>query len=107
MHPRPWWPANHARARLSRPSSFDASRPDDTADLSAPSEEGEQFAHGDLAIGASLIGVVVFGTIVDAMLPLILRAFRLDPASASAPAAATIVDVFGLVICFSIAKVLG
>jgi magnesium transporter len=55
-------------------------------------------------IGASLIGVVMFGTIVGAMLPLILRAFRLDPASASAPAVATIVDVSGLIICFSIAK---
>jgi magnesium transporter len=38
------------------------------------------------------------------MLPLILRAFKFDPASASAPAVATIVDVSGLVIYFSIAK---
>ena len=43
-------------------------------------------------------GSVLFGTIVGAMLPLILRAFRLDPASASAPAVATIVDVSGLII---------
>jgi hypothetical protein len=81
--------------------------PDDTADLiqSAPSEEGEQFARVALVIGASLIGVVMFGTIVGAMLPLILGAFRLDPASASAPAVATLVHVSGLVIYFSIAKV--
>ena len=65
---------------------------------------GEQFARIALVIGASLIGVVMFGTIIGAMLPLILRAFKLDPASASAPAVATIVDVSGLVIYFSIAK---
>jgi magnesium transporter len=64
----------------------------------------EQFARIALVIGASLIGVVMFGTIVGAMLPLILRAFKFDPASASAPAVATIVDVSGLVIYFSIAR---
>jgi len=47
----------------------------------------------------------MFGTIVGAMLPLILRTFKLDPASASAPAVATIVDVSGLIIYFSMAKV--
>ena len=67
---------------------------------------GEQFARIALVIGASLIGVVMFGTIIGAMLPLILRAFKFDPASASAPAVATIVDVSGLVIYFSIAKML-
>jgi magnesium transporter len=65
---------------------------------------GEQFARVAIVIGASLIGVVVFGTIVGAMLPLILRSFKLDPASASAPAVATIVDVSGLIIYFSIAR---
>jgi magnesium transporter len=39
------------------------------------------------------------------MLPLMLRACRLDPASASAPAVATLVDVSGLIIYFSFAKV--
>jgi magnesium transporter len=66
---------------------------------------GEHFARVALTVGASLIGVVLFGTIAGGMLPLILRACRLDPASASAPAVATLVDVSGLVIYFSFAKV--
>jgi magnesium transporter len=65
---------------------------------------GNHFGRVALVVGASLIGVVLFGTMVGAMLPLALRAFRLDPASASAPAVATIVDVSGLIIYFSIAK---
>ena len=56
-------------------------------------------------MGASLIGVVLFGTIAGSMLPLLLRACNLDPASASAPAVATLVDVSGLIIYFSFAKV--
>ncbi|MBL8747488.1 MAG: magnesium transporter [Phycisphaerae bacterium] len=51
----------------------------------------------------SLIGVVMFGSVVGSMLPFILRGFRFDPASASAPFVATLVDVTGLVIYFSIA----
>jgi magnesium transporter len=66
---------------------------------------GEQFARIASVIGVSLIGVVLFGTIAGAMLPLILRACGLDPANASAPAVATMVDVSGLIIYFSIAKV--
>jgi magnesium transporter len=65
---------------------------------------GEQFARVALTVGLSLIGVVVLGTIAGAMLPLLLRACRLDPASASAPAA-TFVDVSGLIIYFSVARV--
>ena len=52
----------------------------------------------------SLIGVVAFGTICGAMLPFILRKLRLDPASASAPLVATVVDVGGLIIYFSVAR---
>ena len=66
---------------------------------------GDGVARIALTVGASLIGVVVFGTIAGGMLPLLLRAFGLDPASASAPAVATLVDVSGLIIYFSIAKV--
>jgi magnesium transporter len=66
---------------------------------------GDQFARVALTVGVSLIGVVSLGTITGAMLPLLLRACRLDPASASAPAVATLVDVSGLVIYFSVAKV--
>jgi magnesium transporter len=51
----------------------------------------------------SLIGVVTFGTTVGALLPFVLRRLGFDPASASAPFVATLVDVSGLVIYFSVA----
>jgi magnesium transporter len=51
-------------------------------------------------IAISLLGVVLFGTLVGSMLPFILRRAGLDPASASAPLVATLVDVSGLVIYF-------
>ena len=59
-----------------------------------------------LTVGLSLIGVVLFGSVVGAMLPFLLRSLRLDPASASAPFVATLVDVTGLVIYFSVARML-
>ena len=54
-------------------------------------------------VWASLIGVVMFGTVVGSMLPFILRRLGFDPATASAPFVATLVDVTGLVIYFTIA----
>jgi magnesium transporter len=57
-------------------------------------------------VGASLTGVVTFGTLVGGMLPFLLRMLRLDPATSSAPFVATLVDVTGLVIYFSCAAVL-
>jgi magnesium transporter len=59
-----------------------------------------------LTIALSLLGVVTFGTIAGSMLPFILRRCGLDPASASAPFVATLVDVTGLIIYFSVAKVI-
>ncbi len=59
-----------------------------------------------LTVGVSLIGVVMFGTIAGSMLPFLLRRFNMDPASASAPFVATLVDVTGLVIYFSVASVI-
>jgi magnesium transporter len=59
-----------------------------------------------LTIGCSLVGVVMFGTTAGSMLPFILRRCGLDPASASAPFVATLVDVTGLVIYFSVAQVI-
>ncbi len=55
-------------------------------------------------VATSVFGVVMWGTITGSMLPFILRKIRLDPASASAPFVATIVDVTGLIIYFSIAS---
>ncbi len=54
----------------------------------------------------SLIGVVMWGTLSGSMLPLLLKKLRLDPATSSAPFVATLVDVTGLVIYFSIAQVI-
>jgi magnesium transporter len=59
-----------------------------------------------LTIGLSLIGVVMFGTTAGSMLPFLLRRCGLDPASASAPFVATLVDVTGLVIYFSVANII-
>jgi magnesium transporter len=57
-------------------------------------------------IWIALIGVVTFGSTAGSMLPFALRRFGLDPASASAPLVATLVDVTGLVIYFSAAALL-
>jgi magnesium transporter len=59
-----------------------------------------------LTILCALIGVVAWGSIMGATLPFILRRFGLNPASASAPFVATLVDVSGLMIYFSIARVI-
>lgn len=59
-----------------------------------------------LTLGFSLVGVVAWGTLVGSMLPLLLRRVGFDPANASAPFVATLCDVTGLMIYFSIAKVL-
>lgn len=52
----------------------------------------------------AVTGVVLWGTISGSMLPFILKRFKLDPASASAPMVATVVDVTGVVIYFSVAS---
>lgn len=56
-----------------------------------------------LTIGLALTAIVTFGSMVGSMLPLILRRLGFDPAVASAPFVATLVDVTGLVIYFSVA----
>jgi magnesium transporter len=56
-----------------------------------------------LTIGVSLVGVVTFGSMAGSMLPFLLRRLGFDPASASAPFVATLVDVTGLIIYFSVA----
>jgi magnesium transporter len=67
---------------------------------------GPHYAVVALTIGCSLVGVVMFGTTAGSMLPFLLRRCGLDPASASAPFVATLVDVTGLVIYFSVANVI-
>lgn len=57
-------------------------------------------------VACSVVGVVLWGTISGSMLPFLLKKIGLDPASASAPAVATIVDVTGVVIYFTTASLL-
>jgi magnesium transporter len=67
---------------------------------------GEFWLQVGFTVSISLIAVVLWGTTVGSMLPFILRRLRFDPASASAPFVATLVDVTGLIIYFSVASVL-
>ena len=74
---------------------------------------GEQYLHRQpygahwplvaLTVGVALVGVVLWGTLSGSMLPFILRRVGADPAASSAPFVATLVDVTGLIIYFSIA----
>jgi magnesium transporter len=67
---------------------------------------GEHYLLVAATVSLSLIGVVLFGTLVGSVLPLLLHRIGLDPASASAPFVATLVDVTGIAIYFSAASVL-
>jgi magnesium transporter len=57
-------------------------------------------------VGTALVGVVLFGSLTGSMLPFVLRRLGFDPASASAPFVATLVDVTGLIIYFTVALVI-
>lgn len=59
-----------------------------------------------LTVGVSLVGVVVLGTLAGSSLPFLFRRIGFDPASASAPFVATLVDVTGLILYFSVASLL-
>jgi magnesium transporter len=77
---------------------------------------GEQYLHREpygphwplvaLTVGIALVGVVLWGTLSGSMLPFLLRRIGADPATSSAPFVATLVDVTGLIIYFSIALVI-
>jgi magnesium transporter len=67
---------------------------------------GEHFLWVGVAVGFSVLGVVTFGTLCGSMLPFLLRRLGLDPATASAPFVATLVDVTGVVIYFTVASLL-
>ncbi len=66
---------------------------------------GEHYLLVASAVGLSLIGVVMLGTVTGGLLPFLLKRVGLDPASSSAPFVATIVDVAGLVIYFTVASI--
>ncbi|MGE5804008.1 MAG: magnesium transporter [Gemmatimonadota bacterium] len=65
---------------------------------------GEHYLLVAFTVFGSLIGVVTFGTLCGSLLPFVLRRLGFDPASASAPFVATLVDVTGLVIYFTVAS---
>ncbi|WP_371345321.1 magnesium transporter [Ancylobacter sp. IITR112] len=67
---------------------------------------GEHWVLVALTVGAALVAIVTFGSLIGSMLPFVLRRLGFDPASASAPFVATFVDVTGLVIYFSVAMVI-
>lgn len=67
---------------------------------------GEHWLLVALTVGFSLLGVVLWGTISGSMLPIILKKLGADPAASSAPFVATLVDVTGLVIYFSVATLI-
>jgi magnesium transporter len=64
---------------------------------------GLHYGYIAVTVGASLVGVVMFGSLAGSMLPFVLRRFGMDPAVSSAPFVATLVDVTGLVIYFGLA----
>lgn len=66
---------------------------------------GEHYLLIATTLGLSVVGVVTVGTLSGSMLPFALRRLGLDPATASAPFVATLVDVTGLVIYFEIARI--
>src|SRR6266536_4009704 len=67
---------------------------------------GAHWALLALTIFFSLIGIVMWGTLSGSMIPMALKSFKLDPAASSAPFVATLVDVTGLIIYFTIAAII-
>jgi magnesium transporter len=64
---------------------------------------GEQWASISVAVGVSLVAVVLWGVTIGSMLPFLLRKLGADPATSSTPFVATIVDITGLIIYFALA----
>ncbi len=67
---------------------------------------GSHYILLSVVVSCSLLGVVLFGTIAGSMLPFLLRRLGADPASSSGPFVATLVDVMGIIIYFSLANLL-
>jgi magnesium transporter len=64
---------------------------------------GPHWVRVGVTVGSSLVGVVLWGSVMGSMLPLVLKRLGFDPATSSAPFVATLVDVTGLIIYFSVA----
>ena len=67
---------------------------------------GEHWLLVAITVGLALVGIVLWGSLAGSMLPFLLRRIGLDPAASSAPFVATLVDVSGLIIYFSVAAVI-
>jgi magnesium transporter len=67
---------------------------------------GPHWALVAATVGTALVGVVTFGSLAGSMLPFLLKRIGFDPASASAPFVATLVDVTGLIIYFTVALII-
>ena len=67
---------------------------------------GQHWVLVGTTVSASLVGVVLWGTLSGSMIPMVLKKLGIDPATSSAPFVATLVDVTGLVIYFSIAAII-
>jgi len=67
---------------------------------------GEHWLPLAFTVSATLIGIVMWGTVIGSMLPFLLKRLKFDPATSSAPFVATLVDVTGLVIYFTFASLL-
>ncbi len=72
-------------------------------DLFSPSTFGVYHLRIAFTVGLSLMGIVLWGSLMGSMLPLILKKLGADPAASSTPFVATLVDVTGLLIYFSVA----
>lgn len=68
-----------------------------------PRVYGTYYLYIGAAVGVSLVGVILWGTLSGSMLPILLKRLGADPAVSSAPFVATLVDVTGLIIYFSVA----
>ena len=67
---------------------------------------GEHWLLLALTVGFALVGIVLWGSLSGSMLPFLLRRIGLDPATSSAPFVATLVDVSGLIIYFTVAAII-
>lgn len=67
---------------------------------------GEHWFLLAITVGLALVGIVLWGSLAGSMLPFLLRRIGLDPATSSAPFVATLVDVSGLIIYFSVAAII-
>jgi magnesium transporter len=71
--------------------------------LMSPETFGDHYLRIAFTVGFSLLGIVLWGSLMGSMLPLVMKRLGADPAASSTPFVATLVDVTGLIIYFSVA----